>query len=243
MKIKYPPLEKFHLRIQFENRIDYPFKQLSEFLEEIRELFPNQLRFTLPSAQPIDMNFSITPMYFVSLDESHILSIFSDAIEFISTKYTTWEEEKRNYLSILENFIQSFDHKNTKSIYMEYADKFVLPREDFSLRKWFNFYPNMPDNWQIQYNDFHFGISFDLKKEQKLIMRLRGLRSENIETNIIRLETVYIDSANIDLKKKFNELEDKLDHGHDIINRKFIEVLSEKLKEKIGTAEVEIYGS
>ncbi len=237
MKINSPPLELFNLRIQFEDSKYYSFQKLYEFLESVSDLFSNELQFMLPPIQLSNFDLSFKPIQFTSNDKNHQLILFSDGIQFRSTKYTTWDEEKEKYMNIINKFTEIFDHKKIKNIYIEYIDKFLLPKSNFVINQWFNLSPMAPDIWNIKYNDFHLGISFDVPAKQNLILRLKGREPEDMTNYKLLLETVFTHDVNININDNYELLMNKLDEGHNLVNKIFKEVLTKDLKSKLGFLE------
>jgi len=237
MKIQSPPLEQFDLRIQFKASVSYSLTELSKFLDSISDFFSEELRFTLPTTN--SMNFNVSrPLQLASKDKSHQFLLFSDALQFQSIKYTTWIEEKEKYLGIITKSTEYLHQNIVQNIYMQYVDSFKLPREDFTLNTWFNFYGSMPSNWKIEQNDFHFGISFETPLDQKLVMRLKGREPEDENFWKVVVESIFSRDVEIDLEKENHLFENMLDEGHDLINEKFKELLTGNLRSRLGVIEV-----
>jgi len=233
VKMLYPPVVSFLLRMNFKD-IDNPtIKTLTEISEKLSDTgYSEPTRIRLISSKGPDPQFIFAPMRFLSEEEGDEILIFRDSIYFqYNEKYPTWDKILPN---ILENFFflsEKLKISLIESISLDYIDLFdKFPQKGFEIGSYFNIRLKHPPEFEMDYNDFIIGVKLKTEdSNHKSILRIRGLKTENDENCKIQLETRYliIEAIDIEEKERFKE---NLNIAHDNLLDNFKLVLTEKTK-------------
>jgi len=236
VKILYPPVVHFVLRMNFKE-IDNPtiktLKDISDKLSETGYSEPTRIR--LISSKGLDSEFSFVPLRFLSEEAGNEILIFRDSIYFqYNEKYPTWEKILPN---ILENFFflsEKLGFSLIESISLDYIDLFdKFPQKGFKIDSYFNIHLKYPPELEMDYNDFIIGIKLNTEDpNHKSILRIRGLKPINDECYKIQLETHYSIKESINTSEK-ERLNKNLNISHINLLDNFKLVLSEKTKKII----------
>jgi len=243
LTIEKPPLKTF--------RIDFKFKKPEKISFDMMAKVEKLLKKDYPSVPSIDifeypfdvrikvkLPIQIGPIRFLNEEKKGQVELFSDGLIFIFTEYTYWDDIKEQIIDIVLESCKILKLDNIEQFRMEYIDEFSFPKEGFDLSNFFNLNLNIPEKWNINFNDFHIGIKINTLENEKFIIRLRGLPNKEIESFLFRLESIYIKKRIFSTNKK-QILIDELDNVHDIITEYFLNIISENLKKNLGVKWVE----
>ena len=239
--IENPPLDTFRIDFKFEKPKDISFEMMAKVGEILKNSFPN-----VPSLKIIEYPFDghieiespiqFGPIKFQNQDKSGQIQLFSNGLIFIFTKYSRWEDIKKELTEILFKTCDILKVNSIEQFRIEYVDKFQLSQENFNLSDYFTLNINKQKDWEIDYKDFHLGIKILSTENDKFIIRLRGLPPKNEEDFLFRLEILYLKVDQFLLDNK-EALINELDRIHDYIEGYFKNIMSAKLKNIIGVRE------
>jgi len=238
VSIRFPPVIKFLLRINFndiENPTIQTLTQISDKLSEEGYSLPTKIN--LISSKGPDPQLIFTPIRFLSEEVGNEISIFRDSIYFqYNKKYSSWDEQILP--EILKNFLflsEKLNIPRIRSISIDYIDLFSeFPQRGFQIRTYFEIYLKRPPEFDLDYEDFIMGIKLKTEESnQKSILRLRGLKSDNEENFKIQLETHFSIVEDIEINES-ETFKNNLNLAHDVLLENFKLVLSEKTKKLIG---------
>ena len=117
-------------------------------------------------------------------------------------------------------------------IRMEIIDEFQFNPDNFSLKQYFTLNFINPDDWKIDFQDFHIGIKHITEPNKKFITRLRGIGQKN-NSLIVRLENMFIEKEHIKIQNN-DDFEVEIDEIHRIIEEKFTQIFKPDLLEHSG---------
>jgi len=236
--IEKPPLVSFRIDFKFSKPEKISFEMMAQVESLLQKSFPNVpslniIEYPFDSQIQVEIPIQIGPVRFQNKDKSSQIQLFSNGLIFNYTKYSSWEKIKENIKDILFKTCKILGIKSIEHIRIEYIDEFSLPIEDFDLRSYFNLNINQPKDWSIDYRDFLTGIKISSEDPDKFIIRLRGLPPKESEHYLFRFEGLYLYKKNLIIGHK-EDIITQLDLIHDLIEKHFIEIMSEKLKKEIG---------
>jgi uncharacterized protein (TIGR04255 family) len=237
LNITNPPLISFRIDFNFDKLEDITFSKMAEvenFLKNYYQQYSNFQIIEYPVQTGIP--FPIGPIKFISKDNDRQLQLFANGIIFIYTRYTHWEDIKVDIVDILIKICELLEIKTIEEYRFEYIDEFNFIKEDFNLNEYFALNINFPQIWNINYTDFHTGINLNVKNSDKFIIRLRGLPPSQQDKYLFRLESIYVKKITFRLNDRDTIIKN-LDYIHDIIIDYFKNILTNKLKSKLGVKE------
>lgn len=236
VKILYPPVIKFYLRINFKEIENPTIKTIALISDKLSEVgYSESSRINLISSRRPDPQLIFSPMRFISEEEGNEILIFRDSIYFqYNEKYPTWDKiipiilENFSYLSeklkiaLIENFS------------LDYIDLFTqFPQKGFEIKTYFNVKLKRPPEFEMDYADFIIGIKLSTEEpNHKSILRLRGLKPDSDEYYKIQLETHHSITEAIEVTEK-DYLKELLNDAHEILSNNFKLVLTEQTKKII----------
>jgi len=239
--IDKPPLDIFRIGFKFTKLKEISFEIMAKVEELLKVSFPivpslKIIEYPFDSQIEIETPIQFGPIKFQNQDKSRQIQFFSNGLRFIFTKYSGWEEIKKEIIELLVKTCAILKVDSIEQIRIEYVDKFQLPKENFELSDYFTLNINKNKDWEIDHNDFHLGIKILSDESDKFIIRLRGLPPKNEEQFLFRLEILYLTSK-LFLLDKEDALINQLDTIHDYIEGYFKNIMSPKLKNIIGFRE------
>lgn len=237
VKILYPPVIKFLLRINFKEIENPTIKTTALISTKLSEVgYSESSRINLISSKRPDSLLIFSPMRFLSEEEGNEILIFRDSINFqYNEKYPTWD-------SILPVILENFFYLSKKlkislieNISLDYIDLFTqFPRKGFEIKRYFNVKLKRPPEFEMDYDDFIIGIKLSTEDpNHKSILRLRGLKPDNDEYCKIQLETHHSITEAIEITEK-DYVKKLLDNTHDILLSNFKLVITEQTRKIIG---------
>ncbi len=233
---KKAPLVLFKLDLKFNVPLSLNFDNLSKLENSIKENYPHSTELFIPkyeSGMKFVFGASQTgPIQFVSNKKKNNISLFSDGIIFSFQEYPEWNTVRNHISQILSDLKEILKCEEIIEIRMEIIDEFQFNPDDFSLNQYFTLNFINPDDWKIDFQDFHIGIKHLTEQNKKLITRLRGIgKRDNLL--IIRLETLFIEKVNISIRNN-DDFGEKIDEIHRIIEKIFTEIFTPKLLKHTG---------
>lgn len=239
--IENPPLDIFRIDFKFEKPKDISFEMMAKVGELLKTSFPSVpslkiIEYPFDSRIEIETPIQFGPIKFQNQDKSGQIQLFSNGLIFIFTKYSRWEETKKEITEILFKICEILKVNSIEQFRIEYVDIFRLPQENFKLSDYFTLNINKQEDWEVDYKDFHLGIRILSNKDDKFIIRLRGLPPKNEEKFLFRLEILYL-KKDLFLLDNQEALINQLDTIHDYIEGYFKNIMSTKLKNIIGVRE------
>jgi uncharacterized protein (TIGR04255 family) len=237
VKMLYPPVIKFLLRINFKEIESPNIKTIALISDKLSEVnYSESSRINLISSKRPDPQLIFSPMRFISEEEGNEILIFRDSIYFqYNEKYPTWD---RILPIILENFFYLAEQLKIsliENISLEYVDLFTqFPQKNFEIKTYFNIKLKRPTEFEMDYDDFIIGIKLRTEEpNHKSILRLRGLKPDNDECYKIQLETHHSITEKIEIAEK-DYLKELLNSAHDNLSNNFKLVLTEQTERIIG---------
>jgi uncharacterized protein (TIGR04255 family) len=231
MEIKNPPLVLFRLEFQFSNKIQPTLQELTEFYQSISEQYPNPLRFSLiPLSQSDSFPLQIGPYRFISENKKKTLELFADSLIFVFNEYKSWDKEQPIIIDILGKFIKIFGIIKINRCILTFVDEFKFLSANFALSQYFTLTINNPSNWTIDYRDFVLGIKLSSEIDEKIIIRLIGIKPENNNEYQFRLEQLIINEKSIEANN-LSLISEMLNNNH----KKLIEIFSRSITEETKT--------
>lgn len=238
LTIDKPPLKTF--------RIDFKFKKPERITFDMMAKVENLIKRDYPSAPNLDIieypydiqikakvPIQIGPIRFVNKEKNGQVQFFSDGLIFIFTEYTHWNDIKENIIDVVLESCRILKLDNIEQFRVEYNNEFSFDKRNFDLSKYFNLNINTPVKWDIDFNDIHIGMKINTQKDDKFIIRLRGLPNKDNESYLFRSESIYIIKKKISTDEKLILLRE-LDKVHDVIIDYFLDIMSEDLKQILG---------
>lgn len=238
LKITNPPLISFRVDFKFrriENISISKMYEVDSFLKTHYHELPKINMISFPPEMKIPI--SINPIEYTSEDKESQLKLFANSIIFIYSEYSSWVEIKDNLFHILEKILDLLEIESIEEFRLEYTNQFEFKKESFHIEEYFNMYSQTPLSWDINYEDYHNGLNLKVDDNDKFIIRLRGIKPHEEGTLLFRLEHIYLKKQKFKLAEK-KILLDSLDKTHDITERFFLDIMTDKLKKKRGVEEV-----
>ncbi len=242
LTIEKPPLKTFRIDFKFIKPEKISFEMMAKVEALLKKDYPS-----IPSLDIIEYPYDIQikaklpiqigPIRFLNEEKKEQVQLFSDGLIFIFTEYTHWADIKDQIIEIVLKSCKILNLDEIQQFRMEYIDEFLFPKKDFNLANHFKLYINKPENWNINFNDFHLGITIIDQENDKFIIRLRGIPNKEKENFLFRLESIYIKKRVFSIDKK-QVLIDELNSTHDAIIDYFYNILSENLKTKLGVKKI-----
>ncbi|KKM79186.1 hypothetical protein LCGC14_1352420 [marine sediment metagenome] len=243
LTIEKPPLKTFRIDFKFIKPEKISFDMMAKVEALLKKDYPS-----IPSLDIIEYPYDvqikvkvpiqIAPLRFLNEEKKAQVQLFSDGLIFIFTEYTHWADIKDQIVETVLKSCKILNLDEIQQFRMEYIDEFIFPKNDFNLKNYFKLNLNKPKGWDINFNDFHIGITIKDQETDKFIIRLRGLPNKEKENNLFRLESIYIKKSVFSLDKK-QELISELNKIHEIIIDYFYNILSDNLKYNLGVKKVD----
>lgn len=241
--IEKPPLKTFRIDFKFIKPEKISFEMMAKVEALLKKDYPS-----IPSLDIIEYPYDVQirakvpiqigPIRFLNKEKKGQVQLFSDGLIFIFTEYTHWADIKDHIIEIVLKSGKILNLDEIQQFRMEYIDEFIFPKKNFKLESYFKLNLNKPEEWDINFNDFHIGITIKDQETDKFIIRLRGLPNKEKENNLFRLESIYIKKSIFSLDKK-QELINELNEIHDKIIDYFYNILSNNLKNSLGVKKVD----
>ncbi len=238
LKIDIPPLVSFRIDFKFEKSEKISFEMMANVEKLLQKSFPvipsiKIIEYPYDTKIEIGIPIQIGPIRFQNEDKNAQIQLFSNGLIFLYNKYSHWKEVKENIIEILFKTCEILKIDSIDNIRIEYIDEFLFPIEKFKLSDKFNLNLNIPEDWKLDFRDFHMGISIITEESDKFIIRLRGLLPKDEHNYLFRLESVYLKKSKYLINQK-NEIISILDTIHDLIDDHFLNIMSEQLQKELG---------
>jgi len=233
---KKAPLVLFKLDLKFSAPLTFTFDNLAKLEKNIEENYPNSTELFIPNYES-GMKFifgasQTGPIQFISKEKKNNISLFLDGVVFSFQEYPEWKMVKSHIIKILLYLRDIMKCEEVIEIRMEIIDEFRFNPETFSLSKYFTLNFTNPDDWEIDYEDFHIGIKHKTDMKKKMITRLRGIGKKDHLLNI-RLENLFLDKVNINIED-INNFEERIEEIHEVIEKIFTKIFTQDLLEHTG---------
>jgi len=240
LHIDKPPLISFRIDFKFKSPENITFEKMARVEEILKEKSYDKVPNIQIIEYPVQLKvpIQIGPINFMTQEKDREFQLFANSLIFIYTDYTHWEHIKIDLIEILIKTCNILDIELIEEFRFEYIDHFDFKREEFKPSDFFNLSNNYPASWSIDYRDFHIGIKIISENEDKFIIRLRGLPPTIKENFLFRLESIYIKEDQFNLDKK-DILVKNLDLIHDYMRGYFLDIMTDKLKQKLGVREID----
>ena len=233
---KKAPLVLFKLALKFSAPLSLNFDNLAKLEKSIKENYPHSTELFIPQYEG-GMQFvfgasQTGPIQFISNKKRNKISLFSDGVIFSFQEYSEWKNVKKHILKILLDLKNILKCEEIIEIRMEIIDEFQFNPDNFSLKQYFTLNFINPDDWKIDFQDFHIGIKHITEPNKKFITRLRGIGQKN-NSLIVRLENMFIEKEHIKIQNN-DDFEVEIDEIHRIIEEKFTQIFKPDLLEHSG---------
>ncbi len=230
---KKAPLVLFKLDLKFNAPLSLNFDNLAKLEKSIKESYPHSTELFIPKYEG-GMKFvfgasQTGPIQFISNQTRNNISLFSDGVIFVFQEYSEWKDVKKHILKILWDLKNILKCKEIIEIRMEIIDEFQFNPENFSLKQYFTLNFIIPDDWKIDFQDFHIGIKHITEPNKKFITRLRGIGQKK-NSLIVRLENMFIEKVHLKILNN-DDFEAEIDEIHRIIEGKFTQIFKPELVE------------
>lgn len=237
--INNPPLQLFRLTFRFLKLDGISFTNLanieSTLINEMDYDVAPKLNLIQSYGSPIDFPFQIQPISYRSSKGDRELILYADALEFRIAEYSRWADVKQASLDILHAIKDDLNLESIISFRLEYIDKIEFSQSGFEIEKYFNLHHTLPDNnsWKLNFEDYHIGINIKTEHSNKFIIKLRGIQPQQKDSYTFQIESVYLKDTNYNLENQDHLVQD-LDIAHREVIEYFLQLLSEKTKQKLG---------
>ncbi len=232
--IENPPLIFFTLHIGYDPNVNISLNDLYQIGEKLKEDYPKKIKLSLfPSQIPGNINLQFIPLRFSDENNKYFVELYSDGIKFIFNEYSHWGDIKPRIVKTLLVMTEILKVSKILNLKMEYVDQFYFDKKTFDLSEYFNLNICYPENWKLNFEDFHLGINLNSSLPNLSILRLKGIKSTEVEKFLFRLEFITSRDINILINNE-NEMINTLDNIHETSISYFNQSLTDKLKKLIG---------
>lgn len=232
--IENPPLIYFTLQVGFKAISNITLNDLHQIGEKLKNDYPKKIKLSLfPSQMPGNLNLQFIPLQFSDEKNKYFVELYSDSIKFIYNEYSHWGEIRPGIIKTLKIMTEILKVSQISNLRMEYIDQFYFDKHMFDLREFFNLHICFPENWTLNFEDFHLGINLNSSSPNLSVLRLRGIKSTDTEKFLFRLEFITSRDINI-LINDDDRIIDTLNDIHQTSINYFTQSLTDKLKSKIG---------
>lgn len=235
IKIRDVPLEKVILRLIFSEDFNLTISETGALSKELKSFYPREPNLVLfpllKPGQTIDLP-PMGPLRFND-DNQNSIEFGKNYLMFSFNEYYDWKQLIDKILDIMSVLIDILNLKQIIELQFTYIDNFIVPKENFRFRDYFNLNFNIPDNWDILPHDIFVGIVPYEKDNIKVVLRFRSFKTENKDELGFSFETVYIHRKAFINLEEIN-LKNTLTNAHDWMEQYFIELLTEEYRNKLG---------
>ncbi len=236
--IRIAPLEQVVLLLEFEKSMNINLTKAGIIPGILKENFQKEPNFVLlpllAPGQTVELP-ALGPLRFHNEENDQTIELGKNYIRFIFKKYHDWSTVLPIFVNSILKLKDILELEIIKHINLTYIDRFTLPRDGFTFKRYFTIHLNTPEDWEILPHDIFIGVLLSQDENEKIIVRLRSLREVEPESSELKydIETVFIDRE-IGLKVEAEELNKYLTYAHDKIEQYFIDFLTQELRDKIG---------